>query len=42
MIDMYINSSSSSVLIIVFLMDECDTCYWFSSRGERDCRHLYK
>ena len=29
MIDMYINSSSSSVLIIVFLMDECDTCYCF-------------
>ena len=42
MIDMYINSSSSSVLIIVFLMDESDTCYWFSSRGERDCRPLYK
>ena len=36
MLDMCISSSSSSVLIIVFLMDECDTCYWFSSAGERD------
>ena len=36
MIDMCINSSSSSVLIIVFLMDECNTCYWFSSGEERD------
>ena len=41
MLDMYISSSSSSVLIIVFLMDECDTCYCFSSGGKRDCRHLY-
>ena len=41
MIDMYINSSSSSVLIIVFLMDECDTCYCLSSGGERECRHVY-
>ena len=39
MIDMC--TSSSSVLIIVFLMDEYDTCYCFSSGAERDCRHLY-
>ena len=40
MIDMCSSSSSSSVLVIAFLMDECDTCYCFYS-GERDCRHLY-
>ena len=41
MIDICTNSSSSYVLIIVFLMDGCDTCTCFSSGGERDCRHLY-
>ena len=41
MIDMSTSSSSSYVLIIVFLMDECDTRYCFSSGGEQDCRYVY-